>query len=162
MCKTRDFSRAKVFYNLFVATIFLIAGSLAAASLGLLAVIGSSASFIVGVVMALTCACNRCAYFGRRCALGLGTISPLLASRGRPEEFFRTFSQYLCVVLLAIMPILGIVGSVYMLLCGRILIPILFFLSMLAFLVPHPKLMCSQCEQARRGLCPIGRSFVRM
>lgn len=107
--------------------------------------------------------CNRCSYYGRRCALGLGLAAPVFGSKGDEAEYCGTKSQISAIFLLALSTAVQVFGGVRLALQGAWFWPVVFGLFLLALALPHPKLMCRYCEQRmnEKGACPIGRRIVK-
>lgn len=161
MCCYRDFPLHKTVYNLLAASAFLVTGALTTLAVGFWWLDAYLAAALAGLVLTATTICSRCSYFGHRCALGFGSVVPLVRSRGRSEEFCKTWPQILAIVLLIIAPALALTCAVRLLLAGQWFLPTAFVVAMLAFAVPHPRWMCSHCAQREQGPCPIGRRLVR-
>jgi len=161
MCCHENFPPWKTAYNLLAGTAFMGTGALVTLSLGLGWLDAYLGALLVGLVLTVTTICNRCNYFGRWCAIGIGKLVPLVRKRGRPEEFCRTWPQLLAIVFLIAAPAMALVGAVRLLLAGEWLIPAAYVTAMLAFVLPHPRWMCRYCLQREQGPCRVGQCLVR-
>jgi hypothetical protein len=119
---------------------------------------------VVALVGTLAAICARCAgYYGRRCGLGLGAVVPLLFKQRPPDRYLRTPMQLVYAILLLVGVVWPIVGSAILLArdpswWGLAQLAAAVAL-LLAFAVPHPRLVCGHCRQGACGACPLGRRF---
>jgi hypothetical protein len=162
MCCHHDFPLRKTAYNLLSGSAFLVTGGLVTLSVGVGWLDAYLAALLAGLILTVATVCNRCAYFGHRCALGIGRLVPLVRSRGQIEEFCKTWPQILAVGFLIMAPVIAGVCAVRLLMVGQGLLPSAFLAAMLAFVLPHPRWMCRYCAQREQGPCPVGRGLVRL
>lgn len=161
MCSHDDFPRWKTAYNVLVGSAFLGTGALVTLAVGLGWLDFFLGALLVGLVLTVATACPRCAYFGRRCALGIGKLVPVLRGRGRREEFCRTWPQLMAIVCLMVATTVALACAIRLCLAGAWSIPAVHVAAMLAFVLPHPRWMCGRCLQREQGLCPIGSRLAR-
>jgi hypothetical protein len=160
-----EFPVSTVVYNWIMAGGVMALGTVVAAQFGVVALIGYLLLLLIAVVGILATTCARCeSYYGHRCGLGLGKIVPLFFKKqGRPDLYFRTPMQFVYVGLLLLGLVWPVVGGVVLIVRGfsawRLAQLVATVILLLAFGVPHPKLVCSHCKQGECGACPVGRRF---
>jgi hypothetical protein len=85
----------------------------------------------------------------------------MLFRQRQTDLYLRTPMQLAFVALLVLAMAWPIVGGVALLSRGfrtRRLVQLLVTAALLlAFVVPHPKVVCSHCHQGACGACPVGR-----
>ena len=121
---------------------------------------------MVALAGILVTVCARCgSYYGHRCGLGLGKVVPLLLKQKRTDLYLRTPMQFAYVILFLMAMVWPAVGGVVLLVQGfsawRLMQLIAAVILLLAFAVPHPRLVCSHCRQGESGACPVGRGLGR-
>ena len=161
-----EFPVSTVVYNLVTAGGLMALGAAVAAQFGLGVLIGYVLLLAVAVAGILATVCARCAgYYGHRCGLGLGKIVPVLFKQGQTDFYLRTPMQFVYVILLLVGMVWPIVGGVVLLArgagAGRLAQLVAAVILLLAFAVPHPKLVCRHCRQGECAACPVGRGFSR-
>ena len=159
-----EFPVSTVVYNWATAGGVMALGAVVAAQFGVGVLVGYALLLAIAAVGILATVCARCAsYYGHRCGLGLGRIVPVLFKPGQTDLYFRTPMQFVYVLLFLVGILWPIVGGVVLLVggfsMGRLAQLIAAVVLMLAFAVPHPKLVCSHCRQGNCGACPVGRRF---
>jgi hypothetical protein len=155
-----------VVYNWVTAGGVMALGAAVAARFGVGVLIGYVLLLVVAVMGILVTVCARCAsYYGHRCGLGLGKVVPLLFKQRQTDLYFRTPMQFVYVGLLLMTLVWPVVGSAILLVrgfsAGRLAQLVAVVILLLAFAVPHPKLVCSHCRQGACGACPAGGIFCR-
>ena len=161
-----EFPVSTVVYNLVTAGGLMALGAAVAAQFGLGVLIGYVLLLAVAVAGILATVCARCAgYYGHRCGLGLGKIVPVLFKQGQTDFYLRTPMQFVYVILLLVGMVWPIVGGAILLVEGfsawklvQLIAPVVL---LLAFAVPHPRLVCTHCKQGECGACPAGKIFWR-
>lgn len=161
-----EFPVSTVVYNWITAGGVMALGAVVSAQFGSGVLIGYVLLVPVAVVGILATVCARCAsYYGHRCGLGLGKVVPLFFKQGRTDLYFRTPMQFAYVGLLLVGLIWPLVGGAVLLVQGfsawRLVQLGAAMVLLLAFAVPHPRLVCSHCRQGECGACPAGKIFRR-
>ncbi|MBN1978148.1 MAG: hypothetical protein JW918_12195 [Anaerolineae bacterium] len=161
-----DFPVSKVVYNWIMAGGVMALGVLISVQFGLGVLIGYVLFVAVSFLGILATVCARCAgYYGHRCGLGLGKVVPLFFKRGRTDLYFRTPMQFAYLILFLAAMVWPIVGGVVLLVQGfsawRLVQLVAAVVLLLAFGLPHPKLVCSHCRQGECGACPAGKMLYR-
>ncbi|RPI71808.1 MAG: hypothetical protein EHM45_23040 [Desulfobacteraceae bacterium] len=159
----RDFPWSKVVYNWACFTGIQVSAVFIVIHLGFFVFLAYLLVTAAAYLLTATTICNRCSYYGRRCALGLGLAASLLRRKGAEAEYCGTKPQGLAILLLAFSIAVQIYGSVRLTLQGAWFWPAVFGLFLLGLALPHPKLMCRYCGQRinEKGACPIGQRLVR-
>ena len=157
----REFPWWKVIYNGICFSGLQISGLFISARLGILFLFGYITVTALSFLLTWATICNRCAYYGHRCALAMGKIAPLLRRKGDEAKYCRTKPQLAAVILLGISFLIPIAGGLWLAFQGNLLWPVLFGIFLLALALPHPRLMCRYCEQRERGACAIGAWLVK-
>jgi hypothetical protein len=139
-------------------------GGAVAAQFGLGVLVGYALLLVVALVGSTATVCARCAgYYGRRCGLGLGKIVPLFFKRGQVDLYLRTPMQVVFLILFLVGMAWPIVGGAVLLARGfsawRLMQLVAAVALLLAFAVPHPRIVCSHCRQGASGACPVGRKM---
>jgi len=159
----KEFPLSTVVYNAVTLGGALVVGVVIVAQYGLWATIGYLALLALTGAGLLATVCARCGYYGRRCALGLGKVVALAYKKGQEDEFFRTAGQFVVTLLLVLLLLLPLAGGVALLVAEvttwRLVLLVVLVGLLLAFLVPHPRLVCRHCCQGERGVCPVGRQL---
>jgi len=161
-----EFPISTVVYNGAMAAGVMALGAVVAVQFGVGALIGYVLLLLIATIGILATTCARCAsYYGHRCGLGMGKIVPLLFKQKRTDLYLRTPMQFVYVGLLLVGLIWPVVGGVVLLVQGfsawRLVQLAAAVVLLLAFGVPHPKLVCSHCRQGECGACLAGRIFWR-
>lgn len=156
-----EFPISAMVYNWVTAGGAMALGAVAAAQFGMVALIGYVLLLLIAVVGILATTCARCeSYYGHRCGLGLGKIVPLFFKQGRPDLYFRTSMQFVYVGLLLLGLVWPVVAGVILIVQGfsvwRLVQLAAAAVLLLAFGVPHPRLVCRHCRQGECGACPVG------
>jgi hypothetical protein len=159
-----EFPVSTVVYNWGAAGGVMALGAAISMQFGLGVLIGYALLLLIATVGVLATTCARCeCYYGRRCGLGMGKIVPLLFKQKQTGQYLRTPMQFVYVILLLVGLVWPVVGGVVLLVQGfgawRLVQLIAAVVLLLAFGVPHPKLVCSHCKQGECGACPVGRRF---
>ena len=157
-----EFPVSTVVYNWVVAGGVMALGAAVAAQFGVGVLAGYALLLVVALVGTMATLCARCAgYYGHRCGLGLGKVVPLLFEQGQTDLYLRTPMQFVYLVLFLMGMAWPIVGGVVLLVDGfsvwRLVQLVAAVALLLAFAVPHPRLVCSHCHQGACGACPVGR-----
>jgi hypothetical protein len=157
-----EFPLSTVIYNWAAAGGVMALGAAVAAQYGVGVLAGYGLLLVVALVGTTGSVCARCAgYYGRRCGLGLGKVVALLFKKRNTDLYLRTPMQFVFLVLFVLgmaWPSLG--GAVLMargFSVGRLLQLGAAVALLLAFVVPHPRLVCSHCRQGASGDCPVGQ-----
>jgi hypothetical protein len=161
-----EFPVSTVIYNWATAGGVMVLGAAAAGWYGIGALFGYVLLLAAAMMGILATVCARCeSYYGRRCGLGLGKVVPLFFKRGRTDLYLRTSMQLVYVILFLVAMVWPIVGNAVLLVggfgVGRLAELVAAVVLLLAFAVPHPKLVCIHCKQGECGACPVGRIFWR-
>jgi hypothetical protein len=161
-----EFPVSTVVYNWIAAGGVMVLGAVVSVQFGLGVLIGYVLLMAVAMLGILAAVCARCAsYYGHRCGLGLGKVVPLFFKQGRTDLYCRTPMQFVYVGLLLVGLIWPVVGGIVLLVRGfgawRLVQLVAAVFLLLAFGVPHPKLVCSHCRQGECGACPVGKRFWR-
>jgi hypothetical protein len=119
---------------------------------------------VIALVGILATVCARCeGYYGHRCGLGLGKVVPLLFRQGQTDLYLHTPMQFVFVILFLLGMAWPIVEGIVLLREGlgmwRLVQLVAAVALLLAFAVPHPRLVCSHCRQGECGACPIGKKM---
>jgi hypothetical protein len=157
-----EFPLSTVIYNWVAVGGLMALGGVIAAQFGLGVLAGYALLLVVALVGILATVCARCAgYYGRRCGLGLGKVVPLLFKQGQTDTYLRTSTQIIFLILFLIGMAWPIVGGAVLLArgfsVGRLVQLVAAVALLLAFAVPHPRLVCSHCHQGACGACPVGQ-----
>ena len=160
----KEFPTSTVIYNWLMAGGVMGLGAAVATQFGTWMSVGYLLLLGVALVGILSTACARCAgYYGHRCGLGLGKVVSLLFKEKRTDLYLRTPAQFVYVLLFLVTMVWPIVGSAILLsrgvTPGRLTQFVATVALLLAFAVPHPKLVCSHCRQGACGACPVGQRF---
>jgi len=159
-----EFPVSTVVYNWVVAGGVMALGAAVAAQFGVRVLVGYALLLVIALVGTMATLCARCAgYYGHRCGLGLGKVVPLLFKQGQTDLYLRTPMQFVYVILLVMGMAWPIVGGVVLLVAGfsvwRLVQLAAAVALLLAFAVPHPRLVCSHCRQGACGACPVGKKM---
>jgi hypothetical protein len=159
-----EFPVSTVVYNWVVAGGVMALGTAVAAQFGVGVLVGYALLLVVALVGTMATLCARCAgYYDHRCGLGLGKVVPLLFKQGQTDLYLRTPMQFVYLVLFLMGMAWPIVGGVVLLVDGfsvwRLVQLVAAVALLLAFAVPHPRLVCSHCRQGACGACPVGRKM---
>lgn len=157
-----EFPVSTVAYNWIAAGGAMVLGVAVAAQFGVGMLVGYLLLLAVAVVGILATACARCeSYYGHRCGLGMGKIVSVFFKQKQTDLYLRTPMQFVYALLLLMGMIWPIVGGVVLLVEGfstwRLVQLVTAVVLLLAFAVPHPRLVCSHCRQGECGACPVGR-----
>jgi len=152
----KEFPRRIVIYNDAAMLAFLFFGGMIIAGLGLWALPVYLLVLTAAFTLTFWTICSRCSYYGLRCGLGFGLPVKRLFKKRNESEFMHTGGQYLAGFLLAIGFIFPLVAGVLSVIRGVWLWPALFLASLLALIIPHPKMVCRRCRQRESGACGIG------
>jgi hypothetical protein len=160
------FPISTVAYNWVAAGGVMALGAVVSAQFGVGVLIGYVLLLLIATVGALATTCARCeSYYGHRCGLGLGKVVSLLFKQKRTDLYLRTPMQFVYVGLLLVGLVWPVVGGVVLLVQGfsawRLVQLAAAVVLLLAFGMPHPKLVCSHCRQGECGACPAGKIFWR-
>ncbi|MFL7792196.1 MAG: hypothetical protein AB8I69_08660 [Anaerolineae bacterium] len=158
----KEFPVSTVVYNGVTAGGVIALGMAVAAQFELALLIGYVLLVAVSLLGVLGTICARCAsYYGHRCGLGLGKVTPLFFKQGRTDLYFRTPMQFVYLILFLAAMVWPIIGGTILLAGGfsawRLAQLVATLVLLLALGVPHPKLVCSHCRQGECGACPVGR-----
>jgi hypothetical protein len=161
-----EFPISTVVYNCVMVAGVMVLGAVVAVQFGVGVLIGYVLLLLIATIGILATTCARCeSYYGHRCGLGLGKVVSLLFRRKRTDLYLRTPMQFVYVGLLLVGLIWPVVGGVVLLVQGfsawRLVQLAAAAVLLLAFGVPHPKLVCSHCRQGECGACPAGKIFWR-
>lgn len=161
-----EFPLSTVIYNWAVAGGVMVLGAAVAAQFGVGVLLGYALLLAVALVGTLATVCARCeGYYGRRCGLGLGRVVPLLVKQGDTDRYLRTSSQFVALILFVLAMVWPILGGAVLLSrgfgMGRLVQLVAAVALLVAFVVPHPRLVCRHCHQGARGDCPLGRTMPR-
>ena len=159
-----EFPVSTVVYNWVTAGGVMALGAAVAVQFGVGVLVGYALLLAAALVGILATVCARCeSYYGHRCGLGLGKVVPLLFKQGQADLYLRTPMQFVFVILFLLGMVWPIVGGVVLLRQGfgmwRLVRLVAAVALLLAFAVPHPRLVCSHCRQGECGACPIGRKM---
>jgi hypothetical protein len=159
-----EFPLSTVIYNWAMAGGVMALGVAVAAQFGAGVLLGYLLLLLVALLGAMATICARCAsYYGRRCGLGLGRIVPLLVKRGDTERYLRTPTQFVALILFGLAMVWPILGGAVLLArgfgVGRLVQLVAAVALLVAFVVPHPRLVCRHCRQGACGACPVGRGM---
>jgi len=157
----QEFPWKKVIYNWICFISMQGAALWITASLGAPVIVVYLGILVSALLLTWVTICNRCGYYDRRCALGMGKIAPLLRHQGDRTQYCRTKPQLIAVVLFGISILIPIAGSIWLGLRGDLFGPVLFIVFLIALVLPHPRLMCRYCEQRICGACAIGNWLVK-
>jgi hypothetical protein len=157
-----EFPVSTVVYNWVAAGAVMALGAAVAAQFGAGVLIAYALLLVAALVGVLATVCTRCeGYYGHRCGLGLGKVVSLLFKQRQTDLYLRTPMQFVFVILLLLGMAWPIVGGIVVLRDGfgiwRLVQVVAALALMLAFAVPHPKLVCSHCRQGECGACPMGK-----
>ncbi|MBN1810652.1 MAG: hypothetical protein JXA14_02330 [Anaerolineae bacterium] len=161
-----EFPISTVVYNWATAAGVMALGAVVAVQFGVAVLVGYVLLLTVAAVGILATTCARCeSYYGHRCGLGLGKVVSVFFKQKRTDLYLRTPVQFVYVGLLLAGLVWPVVGGVVLLVQGfsvwRLVQLAAAAVLLLAFGVPHPKLVCSHCRQGECGACPAGRTFRR-
>jgi hypothetical protein len=161
-----EFPVSTVIYNWVTAGGLIVLGAVVATQFGVGMLVGYVLLVAVAVMGILATVCARCAsYYGHRCGLGLGKVVPVLFKQGQTDLYFRTPMQFVHLILFLMAILWPVVGGIVLLTggfsVGRLVQLAAALILMLAFAIPHPKLVCTHCKQGECGACPAGRIFWR-
>lgn len=161
-----EFPVSTMVFNAIAAGGVMVLGVAVAGQFGVGVLIGYVLLVAVAVMGILATVCARCeSYYGHRCGLGLGKVAPALFKQKQTDLYLRTPMQFVYVILLLAGLIWPVVGGVVLLAQGfgtwRLVQLVAAVVLLLAFAVPHPKLVCSHCRQGECGACPAGKIFCR-
>jgi hypothetical protein len=161
-----EFPISTVVYNCVMVAGVMVLGAVVAVQFGVGVLIGYVLLLLIATIGILATTCARCeSYYGHRCGLGLGKVVSLLFRRKRTDLYLRTPMQFVYMGLLLVGLIWPVVGGVVLLVQGfsawRLVQLAAAAVLLLAFGVPHPKLVCSHCRQGECGACPAGKIFWR-
>jgi hypothetical protein len=156
-----EFPVSTVAYNGIVAGTLAALGVMVALAFGMEVLASYVLLLMVAVVGVMGTVCARCAgYYGRRCGLGVGKVVPLFFEQGRTDLYLRTPAQFVYVSLLLIGMVWPAAGGAVLLMrgfsTGRLAQLIAALALLLAFALPHPRLVCRHCRQGACGACPVG------
>ena len=88
-------------------------------------------------------------------------LVPLLFKQGQTDLYLRTPMQFVFVTLFLLGMAWPIVGGIVLLRenssTWRLAQVVAAAALLLAFAVPHPRLVCSHCGQGECGACPLGK-----
>jgi hypothetical protein len=159
-----EFPVSTVVYNWVTAGGVMALGVAVAVQFGIGAMVAYALLLVAALVGILATACARCeGYYGQRCGLGLGKVVPLLFKQGQTDLYLGTPMQFVYVILLLLGMAWPIVGGIFLLREGLGMWRLVQFVAavalLLAFAVPHPRLVCSHCRQGKCGACPIGKKM---
>jgi hypothetical protein len=159
-----EFPVSTVVYNWVTAGGVVALGVAVAVQFGIGALIAYALLLVAALVGILATVCARCeGYYGHRCGLGLGKVVPLLFKQGQTDLYLRTPMQFAFVILFLLGMAWPIVGGVILLREGfstwRLTQVVIAAALLLAFAVPHPRLVCSHCRQGECGACPMGKKI---
>jgi hypothetical protein len=159
-----EFPLSTVTYNWATLGGLIALGVVIAVQLATWVVVGYLLLLVVALVGTLATICARCGgYYGHRCGLGLGKVVPLLFKQGPVDRYLRTPMQLVYAILLLAGMVWPIVGSAIRLARGPSTWPLAHLVAavalLLAFAVPHPRLVCSHCRQGACGACPLGQKI---
>lgn len=162
----KEFPVSTVIYNWATAGGVMVFGVAVAAQFGVVVLFGYMLLLAIAIMGILATVCARCeSYYGRRCGLGMGKAVPLFFKQGRTDLYLRTSMQLVYVILFLVAMVWPIIGNAILLIVnfgvGRLAELVAVVVLLLAFVVPHPKLVCSHCRQGECGACPVGRIFWR-
>jgi hypothetical protein len=157
-----EFPVSTVIYNWFTAGGVMALGAAVAVQFGVGVLVGCALLLAVALVGILATVCARCeSYYGHRCGLGLGKVVPLLFKQGQTDLYLGTPMQFVYVILLLLGMAWPIVEGAILLREGFGMWRLVQFVAavalLLAFAVPHPRLVCSHCRQGECGACPVGK-----
>jgi hypothetical protein len=157
-----EFPVSTVVYNWATAGGVMALGVAVAVQFGAGALIAYALLLVVALVGILATVCARCeSYYGHRCGLGLGKVVPLLFKQGQTDLYLRTPMQFVLVILFLLGMAWPIVGGIVLLREGlgvwRLVQVVTAAALLLAFAVPHPRLVCNHCRQGECGACPMGK-----
>jgi hypothetical protein len=159
-----DFPLSTVIYNWAVVGGLAALGAFVAARVGAALLVGYVLLLLVAFIGTMATICTRCAgYYGRRCGLGLGAIVPLFFRQRPTDHFLRPpaiAGQIVFLALFLVAVAWPIVGGAVLLArafsIGRLVQLVAAVALLLAFALPHPRLVCSHCRQGASGDCPLG------
>lgn len=156
-----EFPVSTVVYNWVTAGGVMALGAAVAVQFGVGVLVGYALLLAAALVGILATVCARCeSYYGHWCGLGLGKVVPLLFKQGQTDLYLRTPMQFVFVILFLLGMVWPIVGGVVLLRQGfsmwRLVQLVAAVALLLAFVVPHPRLVCSHCRQGECGACPVG------
>ncbi len=159
-----EFPVSTVVYNWVTAGGVMTLGAAVAVQFGVGVLVGYALLLVVALVGVMATVCARCeSYYGCRCGLGLGRVVPLLFEQGQTDLYLRTPMQFVFVILFLLGMAWPIVGGVVLLREGfgvwRLVQLVAAVALLLAFAVPHPRLVCSHCRQGECGACPMGKKM---
>jgi hypothetical protein len=157
-----EFPVSTVVYNWVAAGGVMVLGAAVAAQFGVGALVAYGLLLAVALVGTVATVCARCeGYYGHRCGLGLGKVVPLLFKQGQTDLYLRTPMQFVFLILFLLGMAWPMVGGVVLLRAGssagRVAQLVVALALLLAFAVPHPRLVCSHCRQGECGACPLGK-----
>ena len=157
-----EFPVSTVVYNWVTAGGVMALGAAVAVQFGMGAMVVYAVLLVAALVGILVTVCARCeSYYGHRCGLGLGKIVPLLFKQGQTDLYLRTPMQFVFVILFLLGMAWPIVGGIVLLREGsstwRLAQVVIAAALLLAFAVPHPRLVCRHCRQGECGACPLGK-----
>ena len=160
-----SFPKSTVIYNLLTLGGAIVVGVIVLAQLGIWFAVGYLALLALTGYGVLASICTRCYYYDRRCGTGTGKIVARFFKKGQEEEYGQTASQKAILLLLAVVPLLPLVGGIASLMVSystlRLALLVAWLVLLIAGLAPHPRLVCSHCKLAERSCCPIGKLLVR-
>jgi hypothetical protein len=159
-----EFPVSTVVYNWVTAGGVMALGATVAVQFGATAMVAYALLMVIAFVGTLATVCTRCkGYYGRRCGLGMGKVVSLLFKQRQTDMYLRTPIQFVFVVKFLLGMAWPIVGGAVLLSeglgVGRLVQLVAAVALLLAFAVPHPRLVCSYCRQGECGACPIGKKM---
>jgi hypothetical protein len=150
-----------VLLNLVELLAALALGLVLVAQLGWWAVLVFAIVGCLGLILSLAYGCTRCHYYGRLCGLGLGELAPLAFRQRDRSEFGKALSQTVAWTLVGLTMALPIAAGLASLSTGsrlHVLAPLGFFLTLVFIMaLTHSRYVCGHCQQARDGVCSLGR-----
>jgi len=139
----------------------LVLGLALVAQLGWWAVVAFAIAGCLGLILSLAYGCARCHYYGRLCGLGLGKIASLLFRQRDRSEFGGTLSQTVAWTLVGLTLAIPLAAGLISLASGSSLLGLAalgVFLALVVIIVlTHSRYVCGHCQQARVGMCTLGR-----
>jgi hypothetical protein len=115
----------------------------------------------LGLMLTLAYGCTRCQYYGRLCGLGLGKIASLVFRQREQRDFGRALSQTVAWTLVGLTLALPLAAGLVSLTTGSGLTGLALLGAFLALVfvvsLTHSRHICSHCQQARDGVCTLGR-----
>jgi hypothetical protein len=150
-----------VLLNLVELLALLALGLVLVAQLGWWAVLAVAIVGCLGLILSLAYGCTRCHYYGRICGLGLGKIASLVFRQRERSEFGKALSQTVAWTLVGLTLALPLAAGLVSLTTGSRLLglaPLGVFLAIVFVIAfTHSRYVCGHCQQARDGVCTLGR-----